>query len=394
MIFVPGDTRTTGQWELCGERPTFGPVERPGCRADDVYEDESAALDALLDRVDGRRVALVTDHGVARPHARRLAGRLRGGGVHVQEALLPAGARSRSIGTAISLMEWLAASEVARHDVVVAMGGGVVVEIVGWAANAYLRGVPYCSVPTTLPAQLAPSPGGDTAVGRFGAAPLVDGFQQPMAVLLHVGYLTSPDRQETRGGLAEAIKRGIASSPALFAFVERHHAALLAAEPAVTARLVRRARRVGNPLIARDPCEAGPRRPLDLGDMVRDAVETATGTGPVRPGEAAAFGMVCAARIAVRRGLLPVGTLARLTALLRRVGLPVSLDALATAPKPSAVLAALSAARGACDGRVSFVLPVALGETLITACVSDREIRAALADTPELAPSASGVGHA
>lgn len=380
MTFVSEDMRTTEQLELAVKAGTliFGSAQRTDRYPVDVCEDEPAALDVLLDRIDGRRVALVTDHTVARLHGARLADRLQDAGVAVERTSFPAGEASKSVATAIGLLDWLAETDFARRDVVLAVGGGVVIDTVGWVASAYMRGVPYCNVPTTLLAQVDASLGGKVAVDHPRAKNLIGSFHQPMAVVSNIGYLATLDLRQTRAGLAEAIKKGVISSPALFELIEEHHRAVLAAEPSVTARLVHGASVVKTQLVARDPYEVELRRPLNFGHTIGHAVETVTGYGPVLHGEAVAFGMACAARIAARRGLLATSVLDRIVGLLRRVGLPVTLDALPAAVDPAAVVAALSQIRKIRDGHLYFVLPEDLGETLITDDVSDEEIRASL----------------
>jgi 3-dehydroquinate synthase len=395
VTFVPGDIRTNAQGGLAAgpDASIVGSAERPGPCPVEVCEDESAAVDVLLDRIDGRRVALVTDHTVARLHAWRLSDRLRAAGITVERTSFPAGEGSRSIATAISLLDWLAEAELARHDVVVAMGGGVVIETVGWVAGAYLRGVPYCNVPTTLLSQVDALHGGNMSVDHPGLTNFVGGFHRPTAVVSNVGYLASLGRREARAGLAEAIKKGITSSPALFALIERHHEAILGGDRTVTASLVRCTSLLETRLIARDPGGAASHRPLNFGHTIGQAVESATGYETVLHGEAVAFGMACAARVAAGRGLLAPDALARMTALLRRVGLPVSLDALAVVPDPGAVVSVLSQIREIRAGHLSLVLPVGLGRTLITDDVSDEEIRAALVDIQEPLPGAgAGTG--
>lgn len=393
MTFVSGDIQNTDQMELAVEPGTLivGLAERSDRYPVDVCEDESAALDVLLNRIDGRRVALITDDTVARLHAWRLADRLRSGGVRVQRTSFPAGEGSKSIATAISLLDWLAETELARRDVIVAMGGGVVIDTVGWVASAYMRGVPYCNVPTTLLAQVDAALGGKVAVDHSSAKNLVGSFHQPMAVVSNVGYLASLSQRETRAGLAEAVKKGIISSPALFELIERQHAAILAVEPEPIARLVRGASLIKTRLIARDPYETDLRRPLNFGHTIGHAVETVTGYGPVLHGEAVAFGMACATRISAQRQLVDADTYERIIGLLRRVGLPVSLEELPAVPDPAAIVSALSQIRKIRNGHLYFVLPVALGETLITDDVSDEEIRTALTDTHEFAAE-SGTG--
>lgn len=339
---------------------------------------DRAAIDRLRAEIDGRRVALITDHTVARLHAGRLADALIDSGLDVTMTAFPAGEANKSLATATALLNWLASTSLARRDIVLAVGGGVVIDTAGWVASAYMRGVPYINVPTTLLAHVDAALGGKVAVDHPTAKNLVGAFYQPKAVVSNVGYLRTLERRQLRAGLAEVIKKGVIASPELFEFVEHRYDAILAADPETTACLVHGATVVKCQLVARDPYEQDLRRALNFGHTIGHAVETVTGYGPVLHGEAVAFGMACAARIAERRGLLDWRTRARLTNLLTAVGLPVVLDDLPVRLEPTATVGALQQIRKIRDGGLRFVLPVALGETVIADDVTDGEIRAAI----------------
>ena len=343
-----------------------------------VCEDEPTAIRRLRAEIDGRRVALITDHTVASLHADRLTTRLEQAGLRVVATSFRAGEASKSLGTATGLLDWLAGTDLARRDVVLAVGGGVVIDTVGWVASAYMRGVPYINVPTTLLAHVDAALGGKVAVDHATAKNLIGAFYQPKAVVSNVGYLRTLDRRQLRAGLAEAIKKGIIASPELFELIERERTAILDADPATTARLVRGASAIKCGLIAEDPYEDDLRRPLNFGHTIGHAVETVTGYGPVLHGEAVAFGMACAARIAQGRGLLDPAILRRITDLLEIVDLPTTLTDLPVPPDPHETVAALGQIRKIRDGRIRFVLPVGLGETVIADDVADAEIHAAL----------------
>jgi 3-dehydroquinate synthase len=340
-----------------------------------VCRHERVAIDRLRAEIDGRRVALISDHTVARLHARRLAGALADSGLEVTATAFPAGEANKSLATATSLLDWLAGTALARRDVVLAVGGGVVIDTVGWVASAYMRGVPYINVPTTLLAHVDAALGGKVAVDHATAKNLIGAFYQPKAVVSNVGYLRTLEPRQLRAGLAEVIKKGMIASPELFEFIERRHATILAGDSATLARLVHGASVVKTSLVAKDPYELDLRRPLNFGHTIGHAVETVTGYGPVLHGEAVGFGMACAARIAERRGLLDRRTRARLTNLLAAVGLPVVLDDLPVWLDVTAALGALRQIRKIRDGVLRFVLPVALGETVIADDVTEVEIR-------------------
>ncbi|WP_406279640.1 3-dehydroquinate synthase [Embleya sp. NBC_00896] len=347
-----------------------------------VCLDEDTALAHLCAELGGRRVALVTDHTVYALHARRLAERLAATGLDVVSTSFPAGEASKSLRTASTLLDWLAGTALVRRDVLLAVGGGVVMDTVGWVASAYMRGLPYINVPTTLLAHVDAALGGKVAIDHPSAKNLIGAFYQPKAVVSNVGYLRTLDGRGLRAGLAEAIKTGIIASPELFALIEDQHRAILAAEPSTTADLVHASSVLKCRLISRDPYERDLRRPLNLGHTIGHAVETATGYGPVLHGEAVAFGMACAARIAERRGLLDPALCERVTGLLDRVDLPTTLAALPARLDPATTIEALGQIRKIRDGRLRFVLPTALGETVITDDVTDEEIHAALVVSP------------
>ena len=339
---------------------------------------EDAALECLLGEIDGRRVALITDHTVFRLHARRLATRLAVRGLHVTMTAFVPGEKRKSTSTAMELLDWLADSAMARRDIVLAMGGGVVIDTAGWVASAYMRGVPYINVPTTLLAQVDAALGGKVGVDHRSAKNLIGAFYQPRAVVSNVGYLSTLDDRQTRAGLAEVIKKGVIASPTLFALVEEHVDELLEGDMRARGALVRSASAIKCELVERDPYESDLQRPLNFGHTVGHAVETVTQYGPVLHGEAVALGMAVAATIAERREVSRPGVRERLVRLLNLLGLPTALDHLPTVVACEDVVAALGHIRRIRDNQLRFVLPVDFGETIIADDVTDAEITAAL----------------
>lgn len=343
-----------------------------------VCQTEQRAVSELIREISGKRVALVTDDTVAALHAKALADQLREFGLNVSMTSFPPGEASKSMPTACDLLDWLAGTSIARRDVLLAVGGGVVIDTVGWVASAYMRGIPYINVPTTLLADVDAALGGKVAVDHSFAKNLIGAFHQPKAVVSNVSYLATVSRRHLAAGLAEAIKKGVIGSPALFEFIETEADRVLAHDMPVLARLVRAASAVKRELLARDPYEQDLCRPLNFGHTVGHAVETVTGYGPVLHGEAVAYGMAVAARIASTAGLLDNGVKDRLVTLLRRVGLPTEPSHLAVPVSFDAIIAALGQIRKIRDGKLRFVLPVCLGEAVIVEDLSDAEVRAAL----------------
>ncbi|MEV5752687.1 3-dehydroquinate synthase [Actinoallomurus sp. NPDC052308] len=343
-----------------------------------VAADPAAATQALLAELDGRRAAVITERTVAALPPGDLTRTLQEHGLLLGNIAVPPGERSKTLDTAYLLIDWLTQLDLARRDVVIALGGGVILDTVGWVASAYMRGVPYINVPTTLLAQVDAAIGGKVAVDHNSAKNLVGAFHQPRAVISCLSYLDTLDTRQTSAGLAEAVKKAVIASPELFEFIENHADDLLHHRRPATETLVRAAGAIKSELVGRDPYEQDLRRPLNFGHTVGHAVETTTGYGPVLHGEAVAFGMAIAVDIARARGLLDPAVADRITHLLTDLDLPVRLHQLRAVPPIDDVLTALGKIRQIRDGSLRFVLPVELGTTLITDDVTEDEVRAAL----------------
>src|SRR3954469_6534797 len=343
-----------------------------------VVPDIPAAAGVLLDELDGRRAAVITDRTVAALPAYRLTEMLDERGLLLGSKIVDPGEKSKSLDTAYSLIDWLAELGFARRDVVAGLGGGMIMDTVGWVASAFMRGVPYVNVPTTLLAQVDAGIGGKVAVDHNAAKNLVGAFYQPRAVISCLEYLRTLDRRQARAGLAEVVKKAVIASPALFEHIEHHAGELVECHSSAVGALVRAASTIKTELVGRAPYEVDLRRPLNFGHTVGHAVETTTGYGPVLHGEAVAFGMVIAVDISRARGLLDPALADRIVALITGLGLPVRLEQLRSVPPVEEVLGALDKIREIRDGSLRFVLPVELGTTLIAEDVTEEEVRAAL----------------
>jgi 3-dehydroquinate synthase len=254
----------------------------------------------------------------------------------------------------------------------------VIVDTTGLVASIYMRGVPYLNLATTLLAQVDAAIGGKVGVDHGSAKNLIGSFYEPQAVISCTDYLSSLDSRELRCGLAEVIKKAVIASPRLFDYLEHHLGEIVSGSPSVRYEVVRSASILKAALIEADPYETDLRRPLNFGHTVGHAVETATGYGPVRHGEAVAFGIAVAVDIAVRRGILRPVDASRITRLLEASGLPVRIDALAATPRTDKLVAALDKIRQVRAGSLRFVLPAAIGATEIVDDVTPAEIVAAM----------------
>jgi 3-dehydroquinate synthase len=380
-LTVPTGLHVHDDFPLADER---GPIVAAARRADRYAVHVTRTADEtereLARLLDGARVAaVVTDDTVEALYGGRLYAALRSAGAHVMAHAVPAGERSKSLDQAVRLWNWLAHSELGRRDVLIAFGGGVICDLGGWVASAYMRGVPYVNVPTTLLAMVDGALGGKVAVNHPVAKNLLGAFEQPRGVVADVGYARSLERRHLAAGIAECIKKGVIASPAYFAFIEDNAAALLGGDLDALEVLVRSAAAIKTALIERDPYEDDLRRPLNFGHTIGHPLETVTGYGPLLHGEAVAFGMVVESRIAARRGWLPEPALERLVELLETCRLPVHARELPAGLSAAALIRATAKVRLIRAGSLRWVLPTELGQTVIADDVREEEIRAALA---------------
>ncbi|HEX5617292.1 MAG TPA: 3-dehydroquinate synthase family protein [Solirubrobacteraceae bacterium] len=377
------------------------PLPEPGdlvtgrARREDAYpivvcRSFEATIAQLVEWVDGSAVALLTDDVVEALYGPTLIRGLREAGKEPLARVIPAGEASKSLDEAVAAWHWLAESDIARRDVLLTFGGGVIADLGGWVASGYMRGIPYINVPTTLLAQVDGALGGKVAANHAAAKNLLGAFHSPAGVVANVGFLRSTSGRHLRAGLAEAIKKAVIASPAYWAFIDENADALLAGDVDALERLVHCAAAIKTALIERDPYERDLRRPLNFGHTIGHPLETVTGYGPLLHGEAVAFGMAVEARIAHNRGLLDSGTLHCLLDLLRRCALPVTASALPVSVDAEAVIGAMEKVRQIRAGSLRFVLPIALGETVIADDVAEDEVREALA-TCGLRVAVSGI---
>jgi 3-dehydroquinate synthase len=352
-------------------------------RRDDAYPihvvgDAARLTELLVEALEGEAVALLTDDTVEALYAGQVVAGLRRAGLDVLLRSVPAGEPSKCLDRAVELWDWLARSSIGRRDTIVNLGGGVVCDLGGWVASAYMRGLPYVNLPTTLLAQVDGALGGKTAVNHELAKNLLGAFHQPAAVISNVGYLATNSRRHIAAGAAEVIKKAMIASPECWTLLEDSAERLVAHDADALLELVRAASAIKTALVRRDPYERDLRRPLNFGHTIGHPLETVTGYGPLLHGEAVAFGMVVESRIAVARGLLDPCLLERLLALLERFGLPARAADLPVAVDGEALMAAMEKVRLIRAGSLRFVLPRSLGETVIADTVGAEEVRRAL----------------
>jgi 3-dehydroquinate synthase len=300
-------------------------------------------------------------------------------GLRCEVAVLPPGESQKSLATASQLYDYLAEMCADRQTLVVAIGGGVIGDLAGFVAATYNRGLPLLMVPTTLLAMVDSSVGGKTAVNHSKGKNLIGAFHQPIGVWIDTATLdTLPDR-EYRSGLAEVVKYGVILDADLFQYLEEQADAVLRREADVVQHIVARCCRLKADIVVRDERETtGLRAILNYGHTFAHAFETVAGYGAWLHGEAVAAGMMCAARLAERRGLVASELTSRQAGLLERFGL-------STRPADWPVDALLSVMRSdkkSVAGRLRLVLPTRLGQVALFDDIPDEEVRQILHGQP------------
>jgi 3-dehydroquinate synthase len=356
----------------------FGRAERRDEYPIVVTRSPEETVERLLRLVGDANVALITDETVERLYGSLVVGALEKAGTAVEVAAVPAGERHKTLGQACDLLDWLTGTQIGRRDVVVNLGGGVVIDMGGWVAASYMRGVPYVNLPTTLIGQVDAGIGGKVAVNHLVAKNLIGGFAQPRAVISDISFLRTTGIRQLRAGLAESIKKAIIASPAYWALIEASADAVLAGDSEALAALVHGAGAIKAELIERDPYEEDSRRTLGFGHAIAHPVETVTGYTELLHGEAVAFGMAVETHLAAARGLLGADRLEEILGLLRRVGLPTTALELPAELDAARLVQAIERIRLIRGGGYRFVLPIEIGETVIADDVAPEELREAL----------------
>jgi 3-dehydroquinate synthase len=271
---------------------------------------------------------------------------------------VPDGEGSKNLAELGRLYDRFVEHSLERRSPVVALGGGVVGDLAGFAAATFKRGLPFVQCPTTLLAQVDSSVGGKVAIDHPRGKNLIGAFHQPAAVCIDLATLRTLPRRELLAGFAEVVRYGAAFDAGFFSWLEGHAERVLALDAAALAHAVATCCRIKAGVVAEDERETTGRRSLlNLGHTFAHALETVTGYATWRHGEAVGWGIVRAARLAAAMGLCPPSEAARQEALLRRAGLPVD----AAGQDPAALLAAMAQDKKAEGGKVRFVLTEKIG---------------------------------
>ena len=328
----------------------------------------------LLSPLASRRAIIVTNPVIAQHHLSRLQSGLSVAGLASEVIVVPDGEAHKDWTTLYAVHTRLLEMKAERSTLLIALGGGVVGDLAGFAAATYQRGIPLVQVPTTLLAQVDSSVGGKTAINHPLGKNMIGAFYQPRAVISDTATLaTLPDR-EYRAGIAEVIKYGVIRDLALFEWFEANMERLLARDPQAITHAVVESCRIKAEIVAADERETGERALLNFGHTFGHAIETTTGYGTWLHGEAVAAGMVLASRLSVLASGLPSREAERVVQLVRRAGLPIEPPSL----ELTTWLESMARDKKVESGAVRFVLLESLGRAAIRSGVAAEKVAASL----------------
>ncbi len=342
-----------------------------GARSYDIIVGEGLLADLgsrLRPLLAQPRVAVITDANVAPLYLKDVEASLQRAGIDHISVVLPAGERTKDFAHLQTLTDRLLEARVERGTTLVALGGGVIGDITGFAAGIVLRGLDYVQVPTTLLAQVDSSVGGKTGINTPRGKNLIGLFHQPRLVLADVATLDTLSPRQLLAGYAEVVKYGLIDDADFFAWLEGHGASVCAGDRAAQVRAVCASCAAKAAIVADDEREAGRRALLNLGHTFGHALEAETGyDDTLLHGEAVAAGMVLAFDLSVRLGLCPTEDAARVRRHLEKAGLPCGFDALpAIRWSADALVAHMALDKKVRDGQTTFVLARGIGEALVS----------------------------
>ena len=348
-----------------------------GSRGYPIHIGTGLVDDAELYRphVAGRRAALVTNPTVAALYGPRVEGALVRAGAQVLRVELPDGEAYKDWQHLDRIFAALLEVQADRRTVIVALGGGVVGDMAGFAAATYQRGIAHVQVPTTLLAQVDSSVGGKTAINHPLGKNMVGAFHQPLLVIADTATLATLPPREYAAGLAEIVKYGAIREAPFLAWIEEHAEALLARDAQALTHAIRRSCEIKAEIVAVDEREAGARALLNFGHTFGHAIESAAGYGSWLHGEAVAAGMVLAARFSARAGRIAAADAARLERLLVRFGLPVKTPAFPA----DTWLEYMGRDKKNEGGRITLILLDSLGQAVVVKDTPEAALREFLA---------------
>ena len=343
---------------------------------DNLLEGAGERLKAMF---PGRRFGIVTDTEVAREHLPRLTRSLDAAGLSHAAVIVPNGEATKSIARLGDVVEGLLDARLERGDIVLALGGGVIGDLAGFAASIARRGMAFVQIPTSLLAQVDSSVGGKTGINSPHGKNLIGAFHQPKLVLADLGALNTLPPREFAAGYAETVKYGLIDDEPFFFWLEQHRGEIFAGGPA-RAEAVARACAAKTRFVLADEMETGVRALLNLGHTFGHALESATGySSRLLHGEGVAIGMVLAHGFSAKLGLAPSQDTGRVAAHLEAAGLPTKLsDIPGELPDTAFLMNAIAQDKKVVRGALTFILTRGIGQAFIERNVDGAAVAAYL----------------
>lgn len=329
----------------------------------------------MLPVLPQKRVIVVTDTEVAPRHLAPLVASLAKEGIRHTVIPLPNGESSKSFAMLERLLDTIMQEQPERKTTLIALGGGVIGDLVGFAASILLRGVPFIQIPTTLLAQVDSSVGGKTGINTKFGKNLVGAFYQPKLVIADTGVLNTLPLRQKQAGYAEIVKYGLIEDLPFFEWLEKNGQNVIAGDAQAVMRAVRISCQQKADTVIADEREAGKRALLNLGHTFGHALEAETGFGAeLLHGEAVALGMVLAFRLSVAKGLCPAADAARVETHLAAVGLPTEITSIRKEWDIPALIHHCQQDKKVADGKMTFILARGIGKSFITQDVTREEL--------------------
>jgi len=329
-----------------------------------------------LERFDfSKKAAIVSNPTVYDLYGKTLASSLLASGFEIIEIILPDGEEYKNLSSVERIYEQLLKLRFDRKSVLIALGGGVIGDITGYAASTYMRGIDFIQVPTTLLAQVDSSVGGKTGVNHALGKNMIGTFWQPRLVWADISTLHTLSRRNFLSGIAEIVKYGIIWDSAFFDFLEKKRETLLSLNPDDIIHVIRRSCEIKADIVSRDERESGLRAILNFGHTIGHAIETATGYATYLHGEAIAIGMHVEAILAHETGLIGSDEVSRIQHLLKTFGLPTEIPA---GIDLAALFEAMKLDKKAVSGDLKFILPEQIGKVRIQGNISEKIVRQAV----------------
>lgn len=322
-----------------------------------------------------KQAMLVTDSNVGPLYGEKVRAILEAGGLHVSVVTIPAGESSKSLAVAEKLYTRAIELGLDRKSPIFALGGGVVGDLAGFIAATYMRGVPFVQLPTSLLAQVDSSVGGKVAVNHALGKNLIGAFYQPKGVFMDLSMMESLPKREIATGLGEIIKYGIIYDADFFSYLEQHADAVLALEREAAVHMIARSCEIKAAVVSEDEKESGLRRILNFGHTMAHAIEKETGYIRYNHGEAVAIGMIGAADISARLGMVSADDVARVEALVERMQLPTKAEGCTV----DAMYRDIFHDKKTINGKVNWVLMQGIGKVTCRNDVPEDIVRKAMA---------------